>query len=285
MHVSQMFYEKNFLASLEVFPPKNDLDITAAIPVMDELSTLKPDFISVTCGAGGTIQSDNTIDLCSYLKGRYDIEPVMHLTCLTLTKEQVNQRLEQLKARNISNVLALRGDRPLVETAPVNDYTYAKELISEVYGEGFCVGGTCYPEGHIDCDDIDKEVEYTKQKIDAGAFFLISQLSFDSSIFLKYLDKLQKSGIKSPVCAGVMPILSKEQVERMIYMCGVSLPGKIIRILNKYQDDSISLEKAGIEYACNQINELKAAGVNGVHIYTMNKPHIAKALFEAAKND
>lgn len=283
MHISQMFYEKGFLSSLEIFPPKNDLDITAAIHVIDELSTLKPDFISVTCGAGGTMQSDNTIDLCGYIKSRYEIEPVAHFTCLTLSKEQVKLRLDQLKVRNIKNVLALRGDRPLIETTPVNDYTYAKELIHEVYGEGFCVAGACYPEAHIDCDCIEKEVEYTKQKIDAGAFFLISQLSFDSNIFMSYLNKLRQAGINAPVCAGVMPILSKEQVERMIYMCGVSLPSKIIRILAKYQDDKPSLEKAGIEYAQKQIEELKANGVNGVHIYTMNKPHIAKALFEATK--
>lgn len=283
MHISQMFYENEFLASLEIFPPKNDLDITASIPILDELSTLKPDFISVTCGAGGTIHSDNTIDLCSYLKSKYDIEPVVHMTCLTLTKEQVKQRLELFKTRNISNVLALRGDRPL-ESQPLNDYTYAKELISEVYSEGFCVSGACYPETHIDCNDIDKEVEYCRQKIDAGAFFLISQLSFESGIFLNYLEKLRAAGINAPVCAGVMPILSKDQVERMIYMCGVSLPGKIIRILTKYQNDKESLQKAGIEYACKQIEELKSAGVNGVHLYTMNKPHIAKELFKAVKS-
>ncbi|MBQ5851927.1 MAG: methylenetetrahydrofolate reductase, partial [Lachnospiraceae bacterium] len=144
MHISQMFYKKDFLASFEIFPPKNDFNISSAIPVMDELSKLEPDFISVTCGAGGTMQSDNTIDLCTYLKSNLNIEPVAHMTCLTLTKEQVKQRLELLKARNIKNVLALRGDRPL-ESQPANDYTYAKELIGEVYSEGFCVAGACYP--------------------------------------------------------------------------------------------------------------------------------------------
>lgn len=282
MRISQMFYEKDFLASLEIFPPKNDLDFTAAVPVMNELSTLKPDFISVTCGAGGTVHSDNTIDLCSYLKSKCNIEPVAHMTCLMHTKEQVKQRLELLKTRNITNVLALRGDRPL-DSQPANDYTYAKELIHEVYSEGFCVAGACYPESHLECNDINKEVIHCKEKIDAGALFLISQLCFDSNIFLRYLDKLRSNGVKAPVCAGVMPILSKEQIERMIYMCGVSLPGEIIRILVKYQDSKEDLQKAGIEYAGRQIQELKKAGINGVHIYTMNNPNIAKELIKAAK--
>lgn len=283
MKISDILQKKDFIASLEVFPPKNDLDITAAIPVLDELSKLNPDFISVTCGAGGTIQSDNTVALCAHIKAQYGIEPVAHLTCLTLTKQQVQERLKLLDENRIENVLALRGDRP-IKGMPVNsEYTFAKELIQDISSKDFCVLGACYPETHMDCDSMQNEIAYTRQKVEAGAQALVSQLSFSSEIFLKYLSELRNAGVTAPVLAGVMPILSKEQVERMIYMCGVSLPGQIVRILVKYQDNNEDIEKAGIEYAYNQIQTLKAEGVDGIHIYTMNKPHIAKALFEAVK--
>ena len=283
MKISDIIKEKGFAASLEVFPPKNDLNIDTAIPLLDELSTLKPDFISVTCGAGGTIQSDNTAKLCAHIKKNYDTEPVAHFTCITSTKQQVADRLALLKEKGIENVLALRGDRPIEGLSISPEYTYAKELIKEIKAEDFCVAAACYPESHIDCGDLDAEIEHTKQKVEAGASFLISQLSFSSDIFLNYLSKLRNAGVDAPFLAGIMPILSKAQVERMIYMCGVSLPGNIVRILAKYQDNKEDLEKAGIEYACNQIETLKKEGVDGIHIYTMNKPHIAKALMQAAR--
>ena len=283
MKISDIIKEKGFAASLEVFPPKNDLSIDTAIPLLDELSTLKPDFISVTCGAGGTIQSDNTAKLCAHIKENYDAEPVAHFTCITSTKQQVAERLALLKEKGIENVLALRGDRPIEGLSISPEYTYAKELIKEIKAEDFCVAAACYPESHIDCGDLDAEIEHTKQKVEAGASFLISQLSFSSDIFLNYLSKLRSAGVEAPFLAGIMPILSKAQVERMIYMCGVSLPGNIVRILAKYQDNKEDLEKAGIEYACNQIETLKKEGVDGIHIYTMNKPHIAKALMQAAR--
>ena len=283
MKISGIIKQKGFVASLEVFPPKNDLNIDTAIPLLDELSTLKPDFISVTCGAGGTIQSDNTAKLCAHIKENYDTEPVAHFTCITSTKQQVAERLALLKEKGIENVLALRGDRPIEGLSISPEYTYAKELIKEIKAEGFCVAAACYPESHIDCGDLDAEIEHAKQKVDAGASFLISQLSFSSDIFLNYLSKLRNAGVDAPFLAGIMPILSKAQVERMIYMCGVSLPGNIVRILAKYQDNKEDLEKAGIEYACSQIETLKKEGVDGIHIYTMNKPHIAKALMQAAR--
>lgn len=283
MKISEIYKKKGFIASLEVFPPRNDLSIDAAIPVLDELSALNPDFISVTCGAGGTIQSDNTTNLCLYIKEHYQTEPVSHLTCLTLTKKQVEERLNLLKEKGIENILALRGDRPIENLQITPEYTFAKELIREISRNDFCAAAACYPEAHIDCNSIEKEIEYTRQKAEAGASLLISQLSFSSDIFLSYFERLKSGGINIPVLAGVMPILSKEQVERMIYMCGVSLPGQIVRILAKYHDNKDDLEKAGIEYAFNQIQALKSAGVNGVHIYTMNKPSIAKALFEAVR--
>ena len=283
MKISGIIKEKGFAASLEVFPPKNDLTIDTAIPILDELSKLEPDFISVTCGAGGTLQSDNTAKLCAHIKENYDPEPVAHFTCITSTKQQVAERLALLKEKGIENVLALRGDRPIEGLSISPEYTYAKELIKEIKAEDFCVAAACYPESHIDCGDLDAEIEHTKQKAEAGASFLISQLSFSSDIFINYLSKLRNAGVEAPFLAGIMPILSKAQVERMIYMCGVSLPGNIVRILAKYQDSKEDLEKAGIEYACNQIETLKKEGVDGIHIYTMNKPHIAKALMQAAR--
>jgi len=175
MKISDIIKEKGFAASLEVFPPKNDLNIDTAIPLLDELSTLKPDFISVTCGAGGTIQSDNTAKLCAHIKENYDTEPVAHFTCITSTKQQVADRLALLKEKGIENVLALRGDRPIEGLTITPEYTYAKELIKEIKAEDFCVAAACYPESHIDCGDLDAEIEHTKQKVEAGASFLISQ--------------------------------------------------------------------------------------------------------------
>lgn len=279
MHLDKIFEQKKFFKSFEVFPPGGELGYSKAKAILDELAPLNPDFISVTCGAGGTLNKDNTIKVADMIKNEYGIEPLAHFTCLTLSKEMALERLAKLKECNIKNILALRGDRRLVDNNP-DDFKYAKDLISLVNKQDFCVMATCYPEAHMDCDDIDTEILHTKIKAECGASMLISQICYDNNLVYPYIEKLRKAGVDTPFIAGVMPILSKTQVERMVFMCGVSLPSKVVKILHKYQDNKDDLIKAGIEYAKEQVIDLKAHGVDGIHIYTMNNPTIAKELSE-----
>ena len=181
-----------------------------------------------------------------------------------------------LKADGIENILALRGD--IVEGGVASDFKYATDLIPVLKDAGFCVGGACYPEGHVACQSLEDDLKHLYEKEQAGADFFLSQLFFDNDAFFKFLDKARKIGVTKPIEAGVMPILSKSQITRMIFMCGASLPANIIRILNKYENRPEDLEKAGIDTALNQIQGLINGGVDGVHIYTMNKPHIAKTI-------
>lgn len=176
----------------------------------------------------------------------------------------------------------MRGDR--IEGKEPKDFKYAYELISYLRDKGFCIGAGCYPEGHIESDTLEKDIEYLKMKQDAGAEFFISQLFYDNNRFYRFIEKIRAAGITNPVDAGIMPILSKTSVSRMIFMCGVSLPSEIVKLLYKYESSPDDLRKAGIEYAAEQISDLLSNGVDGIHIYTMNRPEVAKRHMEKIKD-
>ncbi|MGF7184009.1 methylenetetrahydrofolate reductase (NADPH) [Desulfitispora alkaliphila] len=285
MHIGDIFEQKKTVISFEVFPPKKDGDIDTIYKTIDELAHLRPDFISVTYGAGGS-GSKSTIDIASLIKRKYEIEALAHLTCITSTEEEIKSTLEKLKQNNLYNVLALRGDYPKnYNQRGQARYNYAVDLIEEIKAKGsFCVGAAAYPEGHIECSDVQRDLEYLKQKVNVGADFLITQLFFDNQLFYRFKEKLDRAGIDCKLSAGIMPILSKQQVEKMIYMCGASLPAKVIKLLVKYENNPESLKKWGIEYAAEQAEELVSNGVDGVHIYTMNQPQIARAIVGKLKN-
>ena len=280
--------KKRALFSFEIFPPKRDMPIDTIYSTLDELTDLKPDFISVTCGAGGTNAGgiSRTAQIARDIKIRYNRESVAHLPCINLTHDDAANMLDELEQNGIDKILALRGDR-VEGIAPKEDFRHAVDLISFVRkktGDKFHIFAACYPEGHIEATDIDADIRHLKEKVDAGANHLLSQLFFDNEYFYNFLDKARKIGINVPIEAGIMPVTNKKQIERMVMLCGATLPRKFQRVLAKYEHDSQALKDAGIAFAIDQIVDLLANGVDGIHLYTMNNPYIAKKISETVEN-
>lgn len=272
--------------SFEMFPPKGELTLDKARDVAQKLTSLKPSFISVTCSAGGSGNGATTAPIASMIAREFDTPSVAHLTCVGCTHEQLAQKINEYKVAGIENVLALRGDLPQntsEKDAAQSAYPFAKDMIPELVDAGFCVGAAAYPEGHIACEDLELSVRYLKEKQDAGASFFVTQLFFDNEYFFRFRDLAEKAGITVPITAGIMPFMSKQQISRMVFMCGASLPSPVIKILAKYEDDPESLRQAGIEYACRQLEGLRNAGADGLHVYTMNRPSVALAAIEALR--
>lgn len=276
MQIKTLYKTGRPVVSFEVFPPKKDADIAGIYTALEQMSALKPDFISVTYGAGGTGNGNRTAEVAAFAQKQYDIPALAHLTCIGAKSARVREMLGEMRTDGIDNVLALRGDLP--ETgARDGDYQFAEELIRDIRAYGsFCVGAACYPEGHIDCENLEFDTQCLRRKQEAGADFLITQLFFDNDAFFRFMERIRKTGITLPVSAGVMPILSKQQISRMIFLCGASLPSSIIRLLHKHEESPDDLFKAGVELAAAQMERLLDGGADGVHIYTMNKPQIAE---------
>lgn len=276
MQIKDLYKKGSPVISFEVFPPKKDSDIDEIYSVLGQMTELSPDFISVTYGAGGTSTSSKTAEIASFIQDEYDTCSLAHLTCVGARRDSIKSQLDSMKSSGITNVLALRGDLPNGEL-PEDSYHYAEELISDIREQGgFCIGAACYPEGHIDCPEVELDTSYMLRKQQMGADFLITQLFFENDYFYRFIDRARSSGVSIPISAGIMPILSRKQIERMIFMCGVSLPSGIIRLLHKYESSPNDLRSAGIEYATKQAENLLANGVDGVHFYTMNRPEIAQ---------
>lgn len=285
MNIAELFKEKTVF-SFEVFPPKKESGVETIYQTLKDLKDLRPDFISVTYGAGGTgVANATTIDLCSKIKNEYHIETIAHLSCLYNTKESVDKILEQLKAKGIENILALRGDvNPDYEVK--KDFQYASDLTEYILAKnmGFYVSGACYPEVHQEAENMVEDIKNLKKKVEAGADHLISQLFFDNHAFYDFIEKVRIAGIDVPVEAGIMPVTNKKQIERMVSMCGASIPAKLSKVLQKFGDDPIAMRDAGISYAVDQIVDLVANSVDGVHIYTMNDPYVAKRISDSVEN-
>ena len=279
MYLDSLYRSGSPTLSLEVFPPKKDSSVDTVYDTLRQISVLQPSFVSVTYGAGGSGNSGKTLEIASALKHQFSVEPLAHLTAITAKKETIARTLKELEQNDIQNIMALRGDIPVDFSGdPNGDFVYAKDLIAYIKRSGnFCVGAACYPEGHIDCEDPDQNLDHLLQKQQAGADFFISQLFFDNNLFFDFQDQALRKGVTRPIIAGIMPILSKSQVSRMIFTCGASLPSAIIRILHRYENDPQSLQQAGIDYVCTQMEGLMAQGVKHIHIYSMNKPQIAVA--------
>jgi len=279
MYISELYKKNNPVISFEVFPPKQESSLETITNSLGQMASLNPGFISVTYGAGGTGSNSMTTSIASYIKNKLGATPMAHLTAVTAKASDVSETLQALKSNNIFNIMALRGDLPEGFSGnSCGDFKYAYNLIEFIknYGD-FCCGGAFYPEGHIACDNLEDNYSHAYTKQAAGADFLVSQLFFDNEKFYDFADKAQRKGITIPLVAGIMPILGKSQVQRMIFQCGVSLPSAIIRILHKYENNPVDLQKAGIDYACNQIESLFENGHKYIHVYSMNKPEIAIA--------
>lgn len=280
MQIVRKFAEKDIVFSFEIFPPRATSPIDTIYDTLEALKDLKPDYISVTYGAGGNISDNRTIELSSLVKNKYGIESLAHLTCINSTKENIDSIIRELKQRNVKNILALRGDIPK-ESTLVGDFKYASELIEYIRQENdLGIAAACYPEGHIDCESLERDVENLKIKVDSGTDFLISQLFFDNNYFYEFLNLVEQQGLNIPIQAGIMPVANKRQIERIISLCGASVPKKFFKIMDKYEHNPQALRDAGIAYATEQIIDLISTGVRGIHLYTMNNPYIARKITE-----
>ncbi|MBO5343441.1 MAG: methylenetetrahydrofolate reductase [NAD(P)H] [Ruminococcus sp.] len=279
MKVKELFKNKT-VYSFEVFPPKSTSSIDTIYNALDKLVDLKPDFISVTFSAGGSGNSTLALDIASKVKSM-GIIPVLHLPCINYTREQIDQTLDEAKRRGIEHILALRGDiNP--DIPPVKDFVYASDLIRYLRTKGdFDIAAACYPEGHPDAENIEQDIENLKIKVNAGADHLITQLFFDNAYFWDFREKAAAKGINVPIEAGIMPVVNKKQIERMVTTCGASLPRKFVKIMQKYEHNPEALRDAGIAYAIDQIIDLAAGDVDGIHLYTMNNPYVATKISEA----
>lgn len=281
MKISELFGKGKCIFSFEVFPPKKDMPTDTIYSTLDSLKKLNPAFISVTYGAGGTHGDNITCQIASYIKGTLGVESAAHLTCVSNTKEDIDIILEDFKANGIENILALRGDiNP--ERPPKHDFAHASELISYIRERGdFHISAACYPECHIDSPDMITDIKHLKEKVDAGATHMMSQLFFDNARFYEFLEKARIAGIDVPIEAGIMPVVNKKQIERMVSMCGASLPQKFTRMMARYENNPEALRDAGIAYAIDQIVDLISSGVDGIHLYTMNNPQVAEKISSA----
>ena len=276
MYIREIYRAKKLPVSYEIFPPKGELRVEELRGTLEALAGTEPDFISVTCSAGGSGNGKNTAALTGIIEREYGIPAVAHVTCVNSTRADVDGAIEDIRSQGISNVFALRGDKlPGSET---RDFCYGAQLVRYLRERtDFCVGGGCYPEGHVECDDFDEDIRHLREKQDAGAEFFLSQLFFENTAFYRFIDRARAAGISAPIDAGIMPIMGKSQITRMVFLCGASLPSAVIRMVNKYENDPAALLQAGMEYAARQIVELAESGAaSGIHIYTMNKPEVAK---------
>ncbi|MCR1919930.1 methylenetetrahydrofolate reductase [NAD(P)H] [Frisingicoccus caecimuris] len=285
MNIQRLFESKKVVYSLEVFPPKKTTSIDTIYNTLYGLRGLRPDFISVTYGAGGSeAQKNKTCEIASLIRSEYQIEPVSHLTCVGSTKQDIMEFLDRLKAEGVQNILALRGD--ITPGNDVIDFEHASDLAAFIknYDDSFNISGACYPEGHCDSANMDQDIENLKKKVDAGVTHLVSQLFFDNNHFYEFMDKVEKVGIHVPIEAGIMPVINKAQIERTVSMCGASFPVKFSKLLNKYAQDPIALKDAGIAFATEQIIDLINNDVRGIHLYTMNNVETATRITNSISN-
>lgn len=270
--------------SCEVFPPKRDDDIYQIYKTLDEIKTLKPDFISVTYGAGGS-NSKKTATIAAYIQNICEVEALAHLTAVGMDESILRALLFELKKKGVENVLALRGDKPRTMSQEEFDnryYRYATDLIPEIKKQGdFFIAGACYPEVHPESANREEDIRHLKEKVELGLDCLITQMFFDNHAFYDFMERLDKAGIKVPVHAGIMPVTAAKQLGTSVTLSGSSIPNELSSMIAKYGENAEDMKKAGIEYAVNQILDLKEHGVDGIHLYSMNKADVTKEIYEA----
>ena len=283
MKVSQVYNTKRSL-SFEIFPPKKDTELSNIDETLEVLAELKPDFISVTFGAGGSSNCNRTIELAKKIKYEYNIEPVVHLTCLHYDRNEIDEFARVLKGEGIENILALRGD-PNPNACAKDDFRHSSDLISYLKDRNdFCFLGACYPECHPESPSTVSEIKSLKKKVDAGAEVLLSQLFFDNDIFYRFHEECEIAGIDVPVITGVMPVINAAQIKRMVSLCNASFPKRFQRIISRYEDNKEALFDAGMSYCLSQIIDLLVSDIKGIHLYTMNNPAVARRICEGIKN-
>lgn len=281
MKITDILKSKEPTISFEVFPPKQEAGLESVKAAAGAIAAMNPSFMSVTYGAGGST-SKLTVEVASDITNLHNVPVLPHLTCVASTKEHVRDMLSQIHENNISNIMALRGDLPK-DGIICNDYKHASDLIADIRSidPDICIGGACYPEGHIECEHKSDDINYLKLKVDAGCNFLTSQMFFDNNIFYNFLYRVKDKGINVPVLPGIMPITTAKQLSRSVALSGTSVPERFRAIVDKFGDNPEAMRQAGIVYAAEQIIDLIANGVNHIHVYSMNKPDVAKDILKA----
>lgn len=279
MKIRDILGKGNPTLSFEVFPPKTEDKYESVEKAAMEIAAKNPSFMSVTYGAGGGT-SRYTVEIAAEIQERYGVMALAHLTCVSSTREKVHQVLKELKLRGVENVLALRGDIPQ-DGKVEKDYHYASELIREIKEIGdFCIGAACYPEGHVESENKTKDIQHLQEKVEAGCDFVTTQMFFDNNILYNYLYRIREKGITVPVIAGIMPVTNVSQIRRICQMSGTYLPSRFKAIVDRFGENPAAMKQAGIAYATEQIIDLIANGVNGIHVYSMNKPDVAEKIQE-----
>ncbi len=268
--------------SFEVFPPKTETSFESVKTATEEIASLKPSFMSVTYGAGGGT-SKYTLDIAKNIKSLHGVPTLAHLTCVSSTRETVKEKIMQIKEAGIENIMALRGDIPAHladDDRSKWDYKHAIELVRELKesGNDFCIGGACYPEIHPESENQKQDIFYLKEKVDAGCDFLTTQMFFDNNLLYNFLYKIREAGITVPIIPGIMPITNANQVERAIKLSGSFMPQRFKSLVDKFGNSPAAMKQAGIAYATDQIIDLYANGIKNVHVYSMNKPDVAKKI-------
>ncbi|MBO5649833.1 MAG: methylenetetrahydrofolate reductase [NAD(P)H] [Clostridia bacterium] len=284
MKLTELFSGEALHLSFEVFPPKTDMAFDAVQPAIEEIAALKPSFMSVTYGAGGGT-SRYTLEIAKTVKERFGVPTLAHLTCVSSTRETVREKIEQIRAAGIENVMALRGD--LTPEMKGQDrggwaYRHALDLIRDIRESGadFCIGGACYPEVHPESADQREDIRFLREKVDAGCSFLTTQMFFDNNLLYNFLYKIREAGITVPVIPGIMPITNANQVARAIQLSGSFMPRRFASLVDRFGGNPEAMKQAGIAYATDQIIDLFANGIRCVHVYSMNKPDVARKIQE-----
>lgn len=283
MKIIDILKQDKISLSFEVFPPKKETSYESVCNATETIAALKPSFMSVTYGAGGGV-SQYTLQIAKNLKEKFNVPMLAHLTCVSSSRETVKARIEDMKQAGIQNVMALRGDlTPELLASDKNhwDYRHAVELVRELKESdaGFCIGAACYPEVHPESSNQREDIQFLKEKVDAGVDFLTTQMVFDNNLFFNFLYKLREAGVSCPVIPGIMPITNANQVERAIKLSGSFMPQRFKSLVDKFGSDSEAMKQAGIIYASDQIIDLYANGINNIHVYSMNKPDVAEGIF------
>ncbi|MBR2991702.1 MAG: methylenetetrahydrofolate reductase [Clostridiales bacterium] len=275
MKINKILADKTPTISFEVFPPKQETGLNEVKTAAGAIAALGPSFMSVTYGAAGST-SKLTVEVASDIKNLHGVPVMPHLTCVASTKEHVANMIRQIRENNIDNVMALRGDLPK-DGIVCHDFEHASDLVREIRSldSDICIGGACYPEGHVESANKAEDIHFLKEKVDAGCDFLTTQMFFDNNIFYNFLYRVKDVGVNVPVVPGIMPITTAKQLSRSVQLSGTSVPERFKAIVDRFGDDPVAMRQAGIIYATEQIIDLIANGITHIHVYSMNKPDVA----------